>query len=345
MILVPFSLEWEALREAGPTAAHHVAHARRLVGLWGPHGVLVVLGGAAGEARFRSAIDDLPQQARVLWKHALERFRDRVVFSDAIAVEDVYENADIVKLVDAVGLVGASDERCGLLGVAEDAIGGPFAEGRVEVARITCMEHSDAVQRAQCLAEQDIASGENPADLWESRFQPLVPYARLMVIVDRYAGLDVVRQPRGTQSGLEFVLRRVWRAPIHIHAYMAEPRPAAGEPAAVTIDSFREAIDQLIGRLTAELGARSRELKIVRCADREFRDLAHDRYLRLSSWLSHLDVGLEPFSHGGSRRARSPFRMCLCQAEELQGRQKLEEKLDRRATGRLVLPAGVDSRA
>lgn len=336
MILFPFSLEWDGLKLAGPATAHQVARARHLVGLWGPHGVLVILGGSDGEAKFRRAVEDLPQQARVLWKHALERFRDRVVFSDAITVEDLHKDEDVLKIADTVGLVGASDERCDLLGVAAEAIGGSFAGGRVEVARILCLEQAETVQRARCLAEQDIACGEDPGELWESRFQPLVPYARLMVIVDRYAGLDVVRQAPGKQSGLEFVLRRVWQAPIHIRAYMAEPRPAAGDPAPVTLDAFREAIDQLLGRLQQELGARSRELTIVRCADRDFRDLAHDRYVRLSSWLFHLDVGLEPFAHGGSRRVRSPFRMCLCQAEELRARRKLEERLDQVATGRLV---------
>lgn len=342
MILVPFSLEWEAVKAAGPSGAHQVAHARRLVGFWGPHGVLVVLGGAEGKARFRAAIEALPQPARVMWKLALRRFRDRTVFSDAVAVDDLYERADVIKVADAVALVGASDERCDLLGVAVDEIGESFADGRVEIARLLCLEQSETIQRARHLAEQNLERGQSPGDLWESRFQPLVPYAGLMVIVDRYAGQDVVRQASGKQSGLEFVLRRAWQAPLHIHAYMADPRPAVGDPAPVTLDRFRDAVDQLLGRLRTELGARSRELKIFRCDDRDFRDLAHDRYLRLSSWLFHLDVGLEPFSHGGSRRARSPFRMCLCQAEELRARQKLEERLELKATGRLIISAGVD---
>lgn len=342
MIIVPFSLEWSAPEHAALHPAQQAAFARRVVDFWASHGVVVVLGGSRGRAHFLESIEALPQQARICWKSAIKKFRERIIFADEPDIADIVNLEDLKPISGTVALVGASDARCDLFGLDAEDIARPIGECGVEVARILCLCEAPTAIEVRRAASREIERGMTPEQIWRERFEPLVRFTRLLVVVDRYCGVDALRHGADATSGLEFVLRQVWRHELRVKVLMASPRAVPGQDRDDALDAFRREIAEMAKRLTRQLGPRSRDLEIVRVRDGAFADYSHDRYLRFSSWVYRLDVGLESFSGAGPRRQRSLCELAHCTGDQLRTRQLVEERLAGEAEGVFRLAAGND---
>lgn len=340
MIIIPFSLEWSAPEHAALHPAQQAAFARRVVEFWASHGVVVVLGGSDGRTRFLDAIEALPQQARICWKTAIKRFHERIVFVDAPDIEDIIDVEGLAPISGTVALLGASDERCDLLGLGAEEIARSLGAGHVEVARVLCLCEAPVALGARRAASRELERGTMRDQIWEERFEPLVQYSRQLVIVDRYCGVDALRHAVDGSSGLEFVLRQIWRNELRVKILMASPRANPGQDRNDVLAAFRGAIAEMMNRLATQLGSRSRDLEVFRVCDNVFGDLSHDRYLRFSSWVYRLDVGLESFSGTGPRRQRSPCELVHCAVEQLRARQLVEERLAGAAEGMIRLGSG-----
>lgn len=340
MILVPFSLEWSAPEHAALHPAQQAAFARRVVEFWASHGVVVVLGGSDGRTRFLEAIEALPQQARICWKSAIKRFQERIVFADAPEIEDIIDLEGLAPITGTVALLGASDERCDLLGLDAEEIARSLGGGHIEVARVLCLCEAPSALRARHEASRELERGTMREQIWEERFEPLVRYSRQLVVVDRYCGVDALRHASDRASGLEFVLRQIWRKDLRVKIMMASPRANPGQDHDDVLAAFRGAIVEMADRLAMQLGPRSRDLEIIRLRDKTFGEMSHDRYLRFSSWVYRLDVGLESFSGTGPRRERSPCELVHCAVEQLRGRQMVEARLADAAEGVYSLASG-----
>jgi len=345
MMIVRFGLDWDAMAAPGQRTHQMDATCRRIVDFWTTFGVLVVCGGDQGKRDFLASIDELPQSTRKLWKSALKRLHRRIVFSAQLAVAELLDPADLRHLVGEVDLVGAEDDRCSILGLMESDLCILFPHYEIEVARLHCIDQADCIARARRLACADIARDAPAEEVWNQRIAPLLPWSRHFVVVDRYCGVDVLRRAPSTDSGLEFVLRRVWNANIPVIVYMANPRhqPEVDFPA--TLASFSDAVATMVDRLNAQCGLRADALEIHRVPDAEFGALSHDRYLRCDSWVVKLDVGLEPFAGGNSRRERTLCELTFGAAANLKSRFETERRLREVASGTYVRCADREVRA
>lgn len=340
MIIVPFGLDWESLSGRGQRPSHQEAICRRIVNFWGPHGVLVVLGGDDGRKEFLSAIEAMPQQTRKLWKDALKRFRIRIEYVSAPSIAEMFAIDDISVVAGHVALIGAGDARCDLMGLCEDELSRHIAHIGIEIVRVDCIDEAESILAAKRLAAAEIARGIDRNVLWAERFAPLIPWTRQLVIVDRYCGVDVARHIATCDSGLEFVLSQVWTEDLSIKVFMADPRIQPHKDYESSLGAFRDAVADVVKRLVVEFGPRKRALSIFSGPDAAFGQLTHDRYLRCSSWIFKLDVGLESFSGRGLRRERSLCELAFCAPTEIQHRHDRERFLQFDSSRSIVLPAG-----
>ena len=299
-MILPFVVEPSAMEELpGRDEAERALH-RVLLSTWKELGVVVVeTDNVRGTDLFR-AIDRLHQSVRKYWKELLvsrRRFRkarrDWPGFRDA-PLEDLraLDGDALLAIVsaDTAKEAGVSGEQTGTL------------EGTdLELARFPLLPDARSIAKIRRLRQQDIPAGTTVREAWERWFLPHAELAQSVVVVDRYAGRQLVTRDNlhrlKRESGLARFLGFLERVPSirSVKLIVAEGAGTDG----VAREHVQAALQQLVGHTTwAALG--TFEAYVV--DDDRFKGAYHDRYVRFDSVRIQVGPGLEIF--GGERLSR-----------------------------------------
>ncbi len=282
----------------GDEALRRMAHEELLDEL-AVHGTLLF--SSAGElAEFRAALSELPPVLAKRWEALLSGRRLVVDMLDPEAAPAIGQALDPARLEDAVSgpvrLVLLDRDHAALLGVPGGAFAAMAPAGRLELGRLATATRTDALRRAAELLTAPLREGDDREDLWRDRFGPLSDVSKLVVVYDKYAGIQAARRyvhSERSADGLTWFLSRV----------ALRPGKRVRLITAVTDDDRRVLDERTVApglqALRDRLADRDVRLDVVLVPDRGDRGdrFGHDRHIRFDERVAlSLGPGLQAFA-------------------------------------------------
>lgn len=307
-MLIPFSIDPEALDYQDMDLSAIVACHRRVIQQWRKHGVLVHSHGALKDSSLLQMVEKLPQECRKLWKAALSSTRRRPAsipwdgkFPDA-------ELAELSALSEQFDLALLDPTRahavCGLEAheasrICEVLLG-------MELCKFHSACESNNFSRAEALAKLPLVSGKNCGQEWHARYSGHISQASHIAVVDRYIVANHLhRLFRKELSGLARLLTDAFNRPRHeqvsikIHSAIQN----IGKRFSVEDD---KALDEFIDNLTTRYrGGGIGKLEVYVLRDKDFSRHAHARYFRTDYSVFGIDRGIDSF--GGFSASHDSF--------------------------------------
>jgi hypothetical protein len=256
---------------------------------------------------FVEAVRALPTSLSKAWESVLSSRRVRVEVADPAqrpGLEEVLDPAALeARSAPEVALVLVEADQAELLGVPHDQFSAPSPGGLIEIGRIATAGRTATVLAARQTLDAPLREGASREVEWEHRFGPLVEVSSLLVIYDKYAGMQVARRyvyERAHGDGLTWFLTRAGRYPsckVRVITAVTDDRSKSGE-------TYDEPVLSLaFGRLTQALDKQP-NLDLVLVPDRvrgEARRerFGHDRHVRFGQRAAlALGTGVQAFATG-----------------------------------------------
>ena len=200
--------------------------------------------------------------------------------------------------------------------------------GAIEVVRHDDLDGAEIVEGLRKLSRELIPAGEERDDTWSVRFALLAQSSRHVVIVDRYAGANLVRTParrRGERDGVGWLLQRLdQEGAVSVEVITACEVEGSDSARGPTLDQVTNALGSLRGSLTNG-GVRSLQAAILRQPG-----AMHDRFLRFDHHAFAVSQGMKPFGFARSPEAWS------CDRREVQQVRAHEGELRSRCEARAL---------
>lgn len=290
-MLVKCMLDPTALTAEDPDSGRTKATHLQAIELLLTHGV-VVYGSIKDQDAFLSAIEDLPQTLRKLWKEALVYVPVERSDPEAPVPLALINRIEDLRGATAITLLLSEETRAWVLGLPESDMSFVDDTSDIEIARFDCARHAERFHKVITLNKTDVPKGADRNEVWKGRFEPLVATTSTVTIVDRYAGEGVAESRSGTggrpgrgDKGLEWFLRKVssvGRKNVHIYTSLHK----------ASVSDVAHAFSNLVGTLP-QLG----ELKVTIAPDSVFKHQVHTRHARFGRHHALLvEPGLGVFS-------------------------------------------------
>ena len=200
--------------------------------------------------------------------------------------------------------------------------------GTVEWIRLTEVNESKELRRAEGLGGKRIGIGERVTDLWQERFQQLARHAREVVIVDEWAVRDNTIQ--GLVQFLDLLDRDSSGCDVTIYS---SPETELQEQVTAIINNLSDCAVQLDG-----YGINSIELRLR--PEDDFRLYAHDRHIRFDNRVIGIGRGLRVFQYETVREATDSSYRLLSPGTREGKENDLDEKAHRISDFYFYLPIG-----
>lgn len=193
---------------------------------------------------------------------------------------------------------------------------------QIEYAAASHVRQSDSIRKREEWATEDLWPNTSLDLVGDQRFAPLFRSCRRISLVDRYAFVSF--RSDGKASGLSWLVRQIAansQKPCKVSLYSIH------SPAKERQDPFED-FHRWVDALEEQCAGMNGELNLFLGPDNLYRELAHDRYLRVDdSRIIDLGKGVDAFS-GGKVKQRCPFSYrVLKRSEQLGFYRQLENQL------------------
>jgi hypothetical protein len=252
----------------------------------------------ADRDRFIQQLGSLPTGIAKLWETLLSSQRIRLDVLDPPVEPGLGEVLEAQEIADhlarRVDLVLLEREHAELLGVPPDAFSVPAPGGRPELGRLTTATRTRSLIRAKQLVDAPIREGDNREEVWRSRLAPFVAVSKVVVIYDRYAGVQAARRYRynlRSRDGLTWFLNKISMVPgRRIRLITAVMDTDGGRR--MDAETLAEGLQQL----RWAMGDRDVQLDVILVPDGAKR-FGHDRHIRFGDRVAlAMGPGLQVFS-------------------------------------------------
>lgn len=261
----------------------------------------ILMGSTEDTAELVRAAKEASGEVRKLWLEVLSSGRlslkqtnpDREGLTHITSVELLATNW---KNVVDVGVLPPPHAQA--FGVPEGAASWVEPVSEIELVRHDLCAEGMTFSKLRRLAEDDLRTGTTRIGLWETVLQPLISPAASVVIVDRYAGSELVheqalRQQQGARrptppSGLTWLLQQI--ASSAGGAVAVEL--IVGETKECRAFAIRQAVELLWGEIA---GGRIESLSVTVTTAGRGGDHGHPRHIRVGHRVVVLDKGLSIF--------------------------------------------------
>lgn len=294
-MLVPFSLEMDALPVEDSADAGVLNQHVNLIKLWHQFGILILARDPDAREYLRKIIEHMPQRFKTRWQKALTTCRRSDGPSNWQGIKMLRELAELEPLKQSID-VFYLDPVTAQTVLNMDPKEPLCQHGSLEICRFDTCNMSNVFGAAADNAEKPIFDNEDITAVWQQRFQSAAEISREIVIVDRYA----CNKPDDIQ-GLRQLFINIDRDcnAAHVTIYAGFSREHG--PNRSGLDLF----DQIykIKNEMARGGVNSCTLYCVE--DYDFKKLSHQRFLRFDSIIFSIDVGVSLFSNTKGRVYRT----------------------------------------
>jgi hypothetical protein len=287
-MLVPFTLDGQALAEHAFAPDEVRAAHERMIDLWRMYGLLIFPGEKWTPSELGKAVAELPGDARKLWQEAitLYKWRLRAGPSGWKGFEAASRLTDLDAVEGAVQAAVLSHARATAMGIPP---GKMFVRHRsLEVGRYRSADRMPVFQEAIERSLEGISEGVPIKDVWKSHFWPVASIADSMVVVDRFAGSNLLKN--GGKSGLAQLL--AWLSGMtNIRAIKVICSPQKGkEGREDKPEQYAEALSHY-----ASTWAQAKRVPIALYVPSEpyMRKVAHARWIRFNTTVFEVDLGME----------------------------------------------------
>lgn len=297
-MLVPFSIDPEALCNEGLDLSAVVACHRRVIQEWRKHGILVHSEGALTNSALLNKIEKLPQECRKLWKAALTSTRRRpasVQWDGTFPENDLSEMNGLSTEFDLALLDPVRAQAiCGLDAHQSSRIYETLSG--MELCKFHAVSESNNFSRAEAIAKRPLAAGDNCGREWHARYSSYIKQAAHVTIVDRYICANHLhRLFKKELSGLTRLLTDALNRPrsrqVSIKLFCAVQNIGRE----ISPDD-QQAINDFIDNLSARYrGGGIGRMDVCILKDRDFSAYAHARYFRTDYSVFCIDRGIDSF--------------------------------------------------
>lgn len=297
-MLIPFSIDPEALGHQGADLSAIVACHRRVIQQWRKHGVLIHSHGALRDSSLLRMVEKLPQECRKLWKAALSSTRRK---PSLVPWDGTFPNNELSELSTLSGQFNLAllestraQAVCGL--DIHEASRFFEALNGMELCKFHSACESSNFSQAETLATQALEKGENCGQQWKERYSSHIKHATHITVVDRYIVANHLhRLFKKELSGLTRLLTDAFNRPsnrqvnIKIFSAIQNIGKDFGPEDHNVLDEF---IDNLTARYK---GGGIGKLEVYVLRDKDFSRHAHARYFRTDYSIFGIDRGLDSF--------------------------------------------------
>lgn len=287
-MLVPFALDARALAETAVAPDESRAAHERMIDLWRMYGLLIFSGEKWTPSELGKAVAELPVDARKLWQEAISlyKWRLRAGPSGWKGLEAASRLTDLDAVEGTVQAAVLSHARATDLGIPP---GKMFVRHRsLQVGRYRSADRLPVFQEAMERSQEGIAEGVPIKDVWKSHFWPVASIADSVVVVDRFAGNNLLRN--GGKSGVAQLLARLGGM-TNIRAVKVFCSPQKDR------EGREDKPEQYAGALShyASTWALPRKVPITLYVPSEpyMRKIAHARWIRFNTTVLEVDLGME----------------------------------------------------
>ena len=239
---------------------------------------------------FVTRLRSIPTSESQRWAEAMRFLRIRQVDVSGVQPSDLHPvfGKDNVLVVLATASAEGAMTRAGL----EPPIA-KVPRTQIEYAAASHVRQSVSIRKREEWAVEDLWPDTNLDQVAKQRFAPLFRTSRRISIVDRYA-FDSFRKD-GEKSGLSWLIRQLSKnsqTPCKVSLFSVHsPDRKAGRQT--------DDLDRWVGALEKQCSEMSGELHLFLGPDYVYKQVAHDRYLRIDDTrIIDLGKGLDTFAFG-----------------------------------------------